>query len=83
MAYSSIHNMDLSLRYQVRLNGETIRTCVQPHHVQSLVYELESQGENIVDETWDEDEMIVDLISTGCATSALNGFRARYGKDPS
>jgi hypothetical protein len=66
MAYSSIYNMDLSLRYQVRLNGELIRSDIQPHHVQSLVYELESNGENIVDEAWDDDEMVIDLISTGC-----------------
>jgi len=66
MAYSSIHNVDLSLRYQVRLNGELIRRDIQPHHIESIVYDLESQGENIVDEVWDEEEMVVDLISTGC-----------------
>ena len=71
MAYSSIYNMDLSLRYQVRLNGELIRSDIQPHHVQSLVYELECQGENIVDEIWDEDEMFVDLISVGCADDLI------------
>lgn len=66
MSYSSIHNVDTNLNYQVRLNGELIHHGVKPHHVNSIVYELESQGENIVDEIWNEDEMIVDLISTGC-----------------
>lgn len=65
MAYSSIYNVDTSLRYEVRLNGETLRTDVPPHHVESIVYELESQGENIVDEFWDEENMVVDLVSTG------------------
>lgn len=64
MTYSSIHNVDISLRYQVRLNGELMYSDVQPHHVQHIVYELESQGENIVDEFWNEDEMVIDLIST-------------------
>lgn len=69
MAYSSIYNMDTSLSYQVRLNGELIRSAAKPHHIQSIVYDLETRGENIVDEVWDEDEMVVDLISTGCLDS--------------
>lgn len=65
MAYSLIHNADTSLRYEIRLNGETIHTDVPPHHVESIVYGLESEGENIVDEFWDEEKMVIDLVSTG------------------
>lgn len=64
MSYSSIYNVDASLNYEVRLNGETFRKNVKPHHVASVIYELESQGESVVDETWDDENMVVDLIST-------------------
>jgi hypothetical protein len=63
MSYSTIHNVDKSLRYEVRLNGETIRKSVQPHHVDSIVHELQNQGFFIEDETWDEEEMVVDLLA--------------------
>lgn len=63
MAYSSVHNADTALRYEVRLNGETIRRKVPPHHVESIVHELQSEGLFIEDETWDDEEMVVDLLS--------------------
>lgn len=72
MAYSSIYNVDTSLSYEVRLNGETLRKSVKPHHVASVVYELESQGENVVDEIWDDENMVVDLVSTGCVDDDLD-----------
>jgi len=64
MAYSSIHNVDTSLKYVVLLDGEVIRRDVQPHHVDSIVYSLESEGVNISDEIWNDDEMAVDLVTT-------------------
>lgn len=64
MTYSSIHNVDTSLKYVVRLDGEVIRRDVQPHHVDSIVYSLESEGINISDEIWNDDEMAVDLLTT-------------------
>jgi hypothetical protein len=63
MSYSTIHNVDKSLRYEVRLNGETIRRGVPPHHIDSIVYELQNEGLFIEDETWDEEEMVVDLLA--------------------
>lgn len=64
MTYSPVHNVDTSLRYVVRLDGEVIRTDVAPHHVNSIVYSLESEGINVCDEIWNEDEMAIDLLST-------------------
>lgn len=64
MAYSSIHNMETSRLYTVKLDGETIADCVPSHHVHSLVYELESNDVNVVDEYWDEENMEVHLQST-------------------
>lgn len=63
-SYSLIHNMDTSLRYDVYLDDTIVRSSVPPHHVESIVYELEMQGENIVDELWDDDLMRIDLTST-------------------
>lgn len=65
MTYSSIYNVDTSLRYTITLNGEVVRSKVPPHHVDSVVYELESEGFNIVDEIWDEEAMEIQLIATG------------------
>lgn len=65
MAYSSIYNVDTSLKYSVKLNGDIIRRNVPPHHIEWIVYDLESQGINIVDELWDEESLVVELISTG------------------
>lgn len=65
MSYSSIYNVDTSLNYEVRLNGETLRKNVKPHHVASVIYDLEAQGEvSVVDETWDDENMVVDLTAT-------------------
>lgn len=64
MTYSSIHNVDTSLKYVVRLDGEVIRRDVQPHQVDSIVYSLESEGINVSEEIWNDDEMAVDLVST-------------------
>lgn len=65
MSYSSIFNVDTALRYTIKLNDEVVRKKVAPHHVDSVVYELECEGFNIVDEIWDEEAMEVQLISTG------------------
>ena len=62
MAYSSVSNSNTSLKYEVRLNGETIRRNVPAQHVESVVYQLQSEGLFIEDETWDEEEMVVDLV---------------------
>lgn len=64
MSYSSIHNVDTSLRYDVYLDDVLVKTSVPPHHVESIVYELELQDINIVDEIWDEHRMRIDLTST-------------------
>lgn len=63
MAYSSVSNSNTSLKYEVRLNGETIRRNVPAHHVESVVYQLQSEGLFIEDETWDDEDMVVDLLS--------------------
>lgn len=64
MTYSSIHNVDTSLKYVIRLDGEVIRTDVPPHHVNSIVHSLESEGISICDEIWNDDEMAVDLVTS-------------------
>lgn len=65
MAYSSIYNVNTSLKYKVYLDDEVVRTNVSPHHVDSIIYELQNDGVNIVDEFWDEKTLEVRLISTG------------------
>lgn len=62
--YSSIHNKDISLKYAVYLDDELVVKNVASHHIDSVVYSLESEGFNIADVCWDDEAMRVDLVST-------------------
>jgi hypothetical protein len=59
-----MHNKDTSLKYSVYLNDELITKNVPAHHVESVIYSLQSEGFNIADEVWDDEKMRVDIIST-------------------
>lgn len=61
---SSIYGVNQYAKYNVYLDGEPYIDGVMPQHIDSVVYDLESQGINIVDEFWDEDVSKVFLIST-------------------
>ena len=64
MSYSSIHNVDTSLRYDLYLDDILLKTNVPPQEIESIICELELQDINIVDELWDEHLMRIDLTST-------------------
>lgn len=64
MQYSSIHNADVSRRYTITLDSEVIARGIPPHHVASIVYDLEQNGINVCDELWDDHNMLVELTST-------------------
>lgn len=61
--YSSIHNLNSSLLYTIRLNDSEIATQVPSTHIDSFIYQLESEGHNIDGVYWNEDELIVELTS--------------------
>ncbi len=62
--YSSIYNFDTSKRYTVSLDGQTIAKNVPPQDVASIVYDLEQNDVNVVDEYWNEEENTIELLST-------------------
>lgn len=61
--YSSIHNQDLELKVDVYLDGECFMEEVAMHHVESVVFDLEMQGFDIVEEQWCEGKV---MLTTGC-----------------
>jgi len=65
MYYSAIDNLDGARMYTVFLDGDLYLEEVSALHVESVVYGLESEGLNIVDEVWDEELMQVHLVSSG------------------
>lgn len=64
MVYSSLFNQTADLHYDVYLDGVLVKEKVPSYHIESLIFALERQGENIVDEIWDEEALRVDLSST-------------------
>lgn len=49
--------------YTVTLDGEVVARQVESRHVDSVIYSLESEGVDIDDVYWNEDEAKVELTS--------------------
>lgn len=64
MSYSTIHNLDPAKNYKIFLDGDLYLEGVSALHVESVIYQLESEGVNVVDEVWDEELMQVDLVTS-------------------
>jgi Holliday junction resolvasome RuvABC ATP-dependent DNA helicase subunit len=62
--YSSIHNFDTSKRYTINLDGQTIAKNVPPEDVASIVYDLEQNDVNVIDEYWNEEDNTIELLTT-------------------